>query len=121
MEIIELSSYLQDEKYEIATRYLIPKQMKQKGLTADNLLIEPEALKKLISHHTAEAGVRKLEQKIGQICSKAVVDLMKKKSEEQIRVTPANLEDLSAPVTADKAGSPHMMLSVLSQKMHLKN
>lgn len=97
MEIIELSSYLQDEKYEIATRYLIPKQMKQKGLTADNLLIEPEALKKLISHHTAEAGVRKLEQKIGQICSKAVVDLMKKKSEEQIRVTPANLEDFVGP------------------------
>lgn len=97
MEIIELSSYLQDEKYEIATRYLIPKQMKRTGLTSDNLLIEPEALKKLISHHTAEAGVRKLEQKIGQICSKAVVDLMKRKSEEQIRVTPANLEDFVGP------------------------
>ncbi len=114
MQALHLSSYLQDEKYEIATRYLIPKQMKAKALNESELVIEPEAIKALISHHTMEAGVRGLEKKIGEICSKAVVDIATGK-EGQTVVTPENLEQYVGPGHGDRDQIPAQdMVGVVS-------
>ena len=62
MEILRLSGYSEEEKTEIAKRYLIPRQLKHTGLTTEQCSIEPEALEKLIRSYTREAGVRRLEQ-----------------------------------------------------------
>lgn len=105
MQVLHLSSYLQDEKYEIATRYLVPKQMKAKALTENELVITPEAIKDLISHHTMEAGVRGLEKKIGEICSKAVVDLATGKQGQTV-VTSENLEQYVGPGHGDRDQIP---------------
>lgn len=105
MQIVSLSSYLQDEKYEIATRYLIPKQMKAKKLTDAELVIEPAAIKALIGEHTAEAGVRNLEKKIEEICSRVVVDLATGK-EGVNRITPANLTEYVGPGHGDRDRIP---------------
>ncbi len=72
MHVISLPGYQQDEKYEIATRYLLPKQMKQNGLSAESFSVDPEAIKALISDYTREAGVRRLEAKLNEICTLAV-------------------------------------------------
>jgi ATP-dependent Lon protease len=70
MEILRLSGYSEEEKTEIAKRYLIPRQLKQTGLTAEQVQITDAALKKIISAYTREAGVRRLEQAIGRVVRK---------------------------------------------------
>ena len=70
MEIIEITSYTENEKYHIAREHLIPKQMKAHGLKEDQLTISKEALEEIISGYTKEAGVRSLERRIGEICRK---------------------------------------------------
>jgi len=70
MEILRLSGYSEEEKTEIAKRYLIPRQLKQTGLTAERVQISDAALKKVISAYTREAGVRRLEQAIGRVIRK---------------------------------------------------
>ncbi len=70
MEIIQLSGYTMEEKEEIATRYLIPKQLKNNGLTAENATFTPEAVQTVVEGYTREAGVRSLERNIGSICRK---------------------------------------------------
>ncbi len=77
MHVISLPGYQPDEKYEIATRYLLPKQMKATGLSADTFSVEPEAIKALISDYTREAGVRRLEAKLNDICTEAVKKIVK--------------------------------------------
>ncbi len=77
MQVISLPGYQPDEKYEIATRYLLPKQMRQTGLSADTFSVEPEAIKALISDYTREAGVRRLEAKLNEICTLAVLKIVK--------------------------------------------
>lgn len=101
MQIVQLPSYTSEEKFEIASRYLVPKQMKKKGLTKKDIEITGEALQSLIVNHTAEAGVRNLEQKIGEICSKIVVELETGKS-GKTKVEPANLTDLVGPSRGDR-------------------
>lgn len=91
MQVIHLSGYTKDEKFEIAQRYLVPKQMKAKKLDETEIVIQPETIMAVIKRYTAEAGVRALEKKIGEICSKAVVDIAKGK-EGLTTVTPDNLE-----------------------------
>lgn len=71
MEVIEVSSYTENEKLHIAEEFLLPKQKKKNGLKDNQLTIEKEALEAMISGYTKEAGVRDLERKIGQICRKA--------------------------------------------------
>ena len=66
MEIIEITSYTENEKYHIAREHLIPKQMKAHGLKEDQLTISKEALEEIISGYTKEAGVRSLERRIGE-------------------------------------------------------
>src|SRR5580700_8490256 len=73
MEILRLSGYSEEEKLEIAKRYLIPRQLKQTGLTEERVQITELALKKVISAYTREAGVRRLEQAIGRLTRKVAL------------------------------------------------
>lgn len=76
MELIEVSSYTQNEKLQIAKKYLVKKQLKKNGLKAKQLTISNKALDTIISGYTREAGVRSLERKIGAICRKAARELL---------------------------------------------
>jgi ATP-dependent Lon protease len=70
MEIIELQGYTEEEKRHIAFRYLIPRQIKENGITPDNIEFPDDIVGYIVRHYTREAGVRKLEQQIGTICRK---------------------------------------------------
>lgn len=87
MEIIEVSSYTENEKAHIAREHLIAKQMEKNGLKEGQLSISDHALEKLIRGYTREAGVRNLERKIGEICRKAARELYRGKAEEQKQKT----------------------------------
>ena len=92
MEIIEINSYTQNEKWHIAREHLIPKQMKAHGLKEGQLSIEDEALGNIITGYTKEAGVRNLERKIGDICRKTARKILEEK-EGTVLVTKENLSD----------------------------
>lgn len=81
MEVIEVSSYTENEKFHIGKNYLIPKQMERHGLTKKDLSVSGAALEKIIHNYTREAGVRNLERRIGDICRKAAREIL----EEQMR------------------------------------
>ncbi|MCL2718068.1 MAG: endopeptidase La [Lachnospiraceae bacterium] len=83
MEIIEVNSYTANEKYHIAKEHLLKKQFAKNGITPVMLSIEDEALKKIISGYTKEAGVRELERKIRQICRKAAREIMARQQENK--------------------------------------
>lgn len=70
MEVIEVSGYTEEEKVNIASKYLIPKQIKENGLTAKNISFNEQSIRTLINHYTRESGVRNLEREIGNICRK---------------------------------------------------
>jgi endopeptidase La len=91
MELIQLSGYTEQEKLEIAKRHLLPRQLKEHGLKEDCLTITDEALLKIISDYTREAGVRNLERRLAAVCRKAAIAVVKNKS-EQILVNCDNLE-----------------------------
>ncbi len=91
MEIIEVSSYMENEKFHIAKEHLIPKQLERNGIKLEQLIISDEALAKMIQGYTKEAGVRGLERKIGEICRKSAREIYQNKK-ETICVTEANLE-----------------------------
>ncbi len=91
MELIEIDGYLDVEKYHIATDFLIQKQFKENGITAANLTIDDEAIYKIISDYTLEAGVRELERKIAKICRKVAKEIIKD-SRQKIEITKDNLE-----------------------------
>ena len=74
MEIIQLAGYTEDEKVQIARRYLVPRQLEQTGLSKEKLAFEEEALRELIDGYTREAGVRELERQIGAVCRKVARD-----------------------------------------------
>lgn len=92
MEVIEITSYTENEKKHIAQEHLIPKQIEANGLTEEQLVIDPEALDLVISGYTKEAGVRNLERKIGEICRKTARRLTQ--GETQVVVTRENLPKL---------------------------
>jgi len=91
MEIIEIPGYMPEEKKNIAKKYLVPKQLEQNGLKKSQLSISPKAIEKIIDSYTREAGVRQLERKIGTVCRKAVMEILKGKS-EKVSVTERNIE-----------------------------
>jgi len=76
MEVIELSSYTREEKYNIAKKYLVPKQLKKHGLNARKLSIAGTAIYALIDHYTRESGVRNLEREIASLCRKAAKQIV---------------------------------------------
>ncbi|MCB9480683.1 MAG: endopeptidase La [Desulfobacteraceae bacterium] len=90
MEIIELSGYTPEEKEEISKNYLIPRQKKDCGIKEDQLVISDNALKKIITEYTAEAGVRNLEREIGAITRKSARIIIEE-NKDSIRVNSSNL------------------------------
>lgn len=92
MEVIEISSYTENEKEHIAREHLIPKQIKANGLKEKQLTITEEAVKRIISGYTKEAGVRNLERKFGEICRKAARKILQDK-QSLVEVTGENLEE----------------------------
>ena len=91
MELIEVSSYTENEKEHIAKEHLIQKQMKKNGLKDGELTISSSALRRMISGYTREAGVRNLERKIGEICRKAAREIYQG-DKTKIKITESNLE-----------------------------
>ena len=91
MEMIEVSSYTENEKEHIAKEHLIQKQMKKNGLKDGELTISSSALRHMISGYTREAGVRNLERKIGEICRKAAREIYQG-DKTKIKITESNLE-----------------------------
>lgn len=91
MEVIELSSYTREEKFNIAKKHLIPKQLKNHGESAQTLKITDKAIYSIIDSYTREAGVRKLERRIGEICRKTARKLVE--GEKSVRVTDKNITD----------------------------
>ncbi len=94
MEIIELSGYTQEEKSEIAKRYLIPKQLKANGLTEENASFTDEALSFIIEGYTREAGVRNLERTVGSVCRKIAVQYADNSKLPKVKVDGAKVEEL---------------------------
>lgn len=91
MEVIEVSSYTENEKFHIAKKYLVPKQLERNGLTGEMLSFSDKALEKIIHNYTREAGVRNLERRIGEICRKAAREFFEKKR-KSVHITEGNLQ-----------------------------
>ncbi|HFD79881.1 MAG TPA: endopeptidase La [Gammaproteobacteria bacterium] len=92
MEVIRIPGYTEDEKINIATRYLLPKQIKSNGLKDGELVVSENAIRDVVRFYTREAGVRNLEREIAKICRKVVKELLLEKKGGNIHVTPRNLE-----------------------------
>jgi ATP-dependent Lon protease len=92
MEVIRIPGYTEDEKSNIARRYLMPKQIKQNGLKSDELVVADAAIMDMIRFYTREAGVRNLEREISKIGRKAVKQLLLKPSEKTISISSKNLD-----------------------------
>ncbi len=90
MEIIELNGYTDDEKFNIAKKYLVKKELVKNGLTEKQFNITDEAIREIIEHYTREAGVRKLEQQIGTLCRKSAMQLLES-GKRTIKITARNL------------------------------
>ncbi len=93
MEVIRLSGYTEDEKLNIAQKYLCPKQAKNNGVKPEEMEITESALRGIIRYYTREAGVRSLEREISKICRKTVKGIQLKKYTDQVVVTEDNLND----------------------------
>ena len=93
MEVIRLAGYTEDEKINIALRYLVPKQIKLNGLKAKEINIAEDAVRDMIRYYSREAGVRNLERDISKICRKVVKDLLLKPRKTKIKITSRNLND----------------------------
>ncbi len=93
MEVIRLSGYTEDEKVNIAQRYLLPKQMANNGVKEGELEVTEDAIRGIVRYYTREAGVRSLEREISKICRKAVKGQLLKKYEGKVVVTADNLGD----------------------------
>ncbi len=91
MEVIEVSSYTENEKRHIARDHLLPKQMKRHGLKKSQLQITEKALEKMIHRYTREAGVRNLERRIASVCRKADREILEE-GKTRVRITEKNLE-----------------------------
>jgi ATP-dependent Lon protease len=92
MEIIHVSSYMEDEKINIATRYLVPKALKNNGLKPEDIGISESALRDIVRYYVREAGVRGLEREISKVCRKVVKALALKGSDKKVMINARNLE-----------------------------
>ena len=97
MDVITLGSYTHDEKFHIASKYLIPKQLKKHGIKAAQLKFTPNALHAIIENYTREAGVRTLERTIGSICRKIAKRIVSEEEFKTYSVKISNLEELLGP------------------------
>src|SRR5882724_5247488 len=92
MEVIRLSGYTEDEKINIAMRYLLPKQVKNNGLREGEIAVSESAIRDIVRYYTREAGVRSLEREISKICRKVVKSLLTKKRDHRVTVSARNLD-----------------------------
>ena len=92
MEIIELSSYTDEEKVMIAKNHLIPKQLSKHGLKKSQLRITDDALREMIQCYTRESGVRNLERSVAEVCRKAAMRILEEETPKRITVTGGNME-----------------------------
>jgi len=92
MEVIRLSGYTEDEKLNIAMRYLVAKQIKNNGLKEDEIKITEDAVRGIIRNYTREAGVRNLEREIAKLCRKVVKEILLEKGVSTVEITDKNLE-----------------------------
>ena len=93
MEVIRLSGYTEDEKTNIAIKYLLPKQLKNNGVKDAELMVEEAAVRDIVRYYTREAGVRSLERELSKICRKVVKGLLLKQMQPQVKVTSDNLHE----------------------------
>jgi ATP-dependent Lon protease len=93
MEVIRLSGYTEDEKTNIAMRYLLPKQLENNGIKPAELAVSEDAIRDVVRYYTREAGVRSLERELSKICRKVVKGLLLKQMKPQVQVTSENLND----------------------------
>ena len=93
MEVIRLSGYTEDEKTNIAIRYLLPKQVKNNGIRDGEMEVSDEAVRDIVRYYTREAGVRSLERELSKICRKVVKGLLLKKYTPTVKVTAENLSE----------------------------
>ena len=91
MEIIEVTSYTENEKFHIAKEHLLPKQLERNGLKAEQMKISDKGLKALIHCYTREAGVRSLERRLGELCRKAARQILEN-DKKIVKITDTNLE-----------------------------
>jgi ATP-dependent Lon protease len=96
MDVISLSGYTEDEKLGIAKRYLLPKQLREHGLTRTRLTLPDKGLRTIIRDYTREAGVRNLERRIADVCRKAATQIAKGKA-QRVRVDEARLREWLGP------------------------
>jgi ATP-dependent Lon protease len=92
MEIIRISGYTEDEKLNIARKYLLPKQFRENGLKSDELSVNVSAVTSIIQKYTREAGVRSLERAISKVCRKTVKHLLSGTNKKSVKVTSRNLK-----------------------------
>ena len=92
MEVIRIPGYTEDEKVNIAVRYLLPKQITNNGLKDDELVVSEKALRDIVRYYTREAGVRNLEREVAKICRKVVKELLLENNGAKVTVSPRNLE-----------------------------
>ncbi|MBO7630902.1 MAG: endopeptidase La, partial [Lachnospiraceae bacterium] len=93
VEVLELSSYTENEKVHIAEGYLVPKQMKNHGLTAKEITFSETAIRDMINYYTREAGVRALERTIGKVCRKVILKKAEGGAEKKVNVSRKNLKE----------------------------
>ena len=111
MEVIELSGYTEEEKLEIAKRYLVPRQMEQNGLGRSKIEFTDAALREIIEHYTREAGVRNLEREIGAVCRKVAREYAEGTRKSKRTVRPKTVGELLGkrrvqPETGRRTGQP---------------
>lgn len=94
MELIEVSSYTENEKYHIAKQYLIAKQMEKNGIKKEQVTFTDDAIYEMIEHYTREAGVRNLERKIGEACRKVARRMFDEKDTKSIVIDKAQVKEL---------------------------
>ena len=92
MEVIRIPGYTEDEKINIAMRYLLAKQIKNNGLKDNEVSISENAIRDLIRYYTREAGVRNLEREISKICRKVVKELVLKERDQKVTISPRNID-----------------------------
>ncbi len=93
MEVIRLSGYTEDEKTNIAMRYLLPKQIRNNGIRDDEMAVSEDAVRDIVRYYTREAGVRSLERELSKVCRKVVKGLLLKQYTSPVNVTADNLGD----------------------------
>lgn len=113
MEIVEINGYTEEEKVEIAKRYLAPRQIAENGLTPENIAFTESGLKEIIRGYTMEAGVRGLEREIGTVCRKVSIRVAEGRAKKKILVTEKRAEEFlgvrkfvkNKPIEKDEVGS----------------